>query len=74
MMMSIAQGKYYSVGDTANRIWELIEQPTPLREVVSALVSEFDVSEDVCSDQVRHFVGELIANGLAVEHQGARPN
>ena len=35
LMMSVAHGKYYSVDATAGRIWEMIEQPIALSEVVS---------------------------------------
>lgn len=67
MMMSIAQGSYFSVDATAARIWDLIEAPVALSDVVSKLMSEYEVSEQQCSEQVLDFVEQLIANGLAVE-------
>ena len=67
LMMSVAHGKYYSVDATAGRIWEMIEQPIALSEVVSTLMREYDVSSDECEAEVKSFVGDLLSNGLALE-------
>ena len=67
MMMDIGQGKYYALEATAQRIWELIEQPRAIGEVVDSLTSEYDVTHETCTAEVLHFAGELMANGLAVE-------
>lgn len=67
LMMSVAHGKYFSVDATAGRIWDMIEQPVALNDVVATLVREYDVSPDDCEAQVKSFVGELISNGLALE-------
>lgn len=67
LMMSIEHGKYYSVDATAGRIWDLIERPIALSEIVSALMRDYDVSSEECEAQVKSFVGDLILNGLALE-------
>ena len=67
LMMSVAHGKYYSVDATAGRIWEMIERPIALSEVVAALMREYDVSSDECEAEVKSFVGDLLSNGLALE-------
>lgn len=68
LMMSVEQGKYFSVDQTANRIWDLIETPRSVAEIIKTLTDEYDVSTDDCEAQVKAFLGELISNGLAVEH------
>ena len=67
LMMSVAHGKYFSVDATASRIWDMIEHPTALSDVVATLTREYDVSPDDCEAQVKSFVGDLISNGLALE-------
>lgn len=67
LMMSVAHGKYYSVDATAGRIWEMIERPIALSEVVATLMREYDVSSDECEAEVKSFVGDLLSNGLALE-------
>lgn len=71
LMMSVEQGMYFSVDATANRIWDLIEHPTSVSDIIDALLEEYDVGAEACEQQVTAFLGELIANGLAVEHTGA---
>ncbi|MEM7213335.1 MAG: PqqD family peptide modification chaperone [Pseudomonadota bacterium] len=68
LMMSVTQGKYFSVDATGNRIWDLIEQPISVQQIVATLRTEYNVGADECEAQVKSFIGELIANGLAVEH------
>ena len=71
MMMSIAQGKYYALQATAQRIWELIEQPRSVGEITERLVAEYDIERERCAAEVRGFVDELIRNGLAVRADDA---
>ena len=70
LMMSVEHGRYYSVDATAHRIWDLIEHPVSIGAVIETLTAEYEVGADECERQVKAFVGELIANGLAVEHEG----
>ena len=67
MMMSISQGKYFAIADTARRIWQMIETPTRLGDVVDRLVEEYEVAPDQCDRDVRKFAAELVENGLLVE-------
>ncbi|MEL6999358.1 MAG: PqqD family peptide modification chaperone [Pseudomonadota bacterium] len=68
MMMSVDQGKYYSIDASANRVWELLEHPKAVRAVIDELLHEYDIDRETCQAQVLSFVGELLDNGLVVEH------
>lgn len=70
MMMSIAQGKYYALEASAQRIWDLIETPRTLGALVDELVAEYDVARETCAREVRAFVADLLANGLVVTDPG----
>jgi hypothetical protein len=67
LMMSIAQGKYYAVDATAKRIWDMLERPLRLQEVVAALLDEFDVAPEQCNREVLAFAENLLRNGLIKE-------
>lgn len=69
MMMSISAGKYFAVAETAQRIWELIEAPRSIEDIVSVLRSEYDVPAETCRDQVMRFAEDLHENGLVTEVQ-----
>ncbi|NEW07135.1 lasso peptide biosynthesis PqqD family chaperone [Paenibacillus sp. SYP-B3998] len=64
VMLSIASGKYYNLGVTGGRIWELIELPKSVEEIVATLESEFDIEASLCEEQVRSFLELLSKEGL----------
>ncbi|MEM1298586.1 MAG: PqqD family peptide modification chaperone [Pseudomonadota bacterium] len=69
MMMSVSAGKYFAVAETAQRIWELLEAPRSIDDIVSVLTSEYDVEADTCRAQVKRFAEDLRENGLVTEVQ-----
>ena len=64
VMMSIDTGKYYNLGFTGGRIWELAESSPSLGEIVAVLTDEYEVDEEQCRQQVHAFVTELEREGL----------
>lgn len=64
VMLSVENGKYYNLGEIGGDIWELIEKPTPVREVVSTLLEQFEVEQIECEQQVISFLNQLLENGL----------
>lgn len=64
IILGMRDGVYYGVDGVAARIWSLVQQPVRLAHVVSIIVSEYDVPEAQCRDEVLAFVGELAARGL----------
>ena len=59
VMMDIDKGKYYSINSVGSRIWELIENPLSVNEVISILLKEFDVDEKTCTDTVLDFLNGI---------------
>lgn len=66
VMMSIANGKYYNLGQVGGRIWELIEQPLTIGEIVGTLTEEYEIDAALCELQVRTFLANLAEEGLVV--------
>ena len=64
VMMSVDAGKYYNLGRVGGRIWELLERPATLEQLVDALTLEYDVDREVCAAQVRSFLAQLLAEKL----------
>ncbi len=59
VMMSIENGKYYGLDDIGSRIWELIEKPAKVSELIDTLLERFDVDCDTCERDVLRFLNEL---------------
>lgn len=64
VMMDIDTGKYYNLGDVGGRIWDILEQPMTLGELVEKLVSEYNVSAEKCAADIKPFLEKMAAAGL----------
>ncbi len=59
VMMSVENGKYYGLDDIGSRIWELIEQPIKVSDLINTLLKRFDVDREACERDVLIFINEL---------------
>ena len=50
---------YYGLEPVGARIWQMIQEPKTVDEIVKDLVSEFEVEEDVCFEDCVAFLNEL---------------
>ena len=66
ILMSIEQGAYYGMEQTARRIWELVETPRTVADLCRQLAEEYDVEPEVCRKDVLAFLEELSSEGLIV--------
>ncbi len=64
VMMHPESGKYFALNPVASRIWDLLETPQNLNELVEKLLKEFDVSKETCSKEVTTFLSEIIEKKL----------
>ena len=66
VMMDIMSGKYYNLGEVGGRIWEMLEEPMTLGNLVQKLTAEYDVSAERCRSDMLPFLNTLIERGLLV--------
>ena len=59
VMMSVENGKYYGLDDIGSRIWELIERPIRISDLIDRLLERFDVDRETCEKDVVKFLNEL---------------
>lgn len=64
VMLSVANGKYYNLGEIGGRIWELLECPTEISQIVATLMSEYEVEQSECELEVTSFIERLFKEGL----------
>ena len=64
VMMDIMSGKYYNLGTTGGAIWNLLESPKTLDELVNALTSKYDVDRATCKAQTEEFMKTGLEHGL----------
>ena len=59
MMLNVETGSYHDINGTGARIWALLAEPRTEAELVAALVISFDVSPEICAEQVAEFIDML---------------
>jgi len=64
VMISIENGKYYGMDAIGSRIWELIEAPQSVAEVVRILGEEYEVEQQQCQADILGFLDCLHKEGL----------
>lgn len=68
VMMHIDKGTYFALTGSGGQIWEALETPSTLSDVVTYIEREFDVSDvDDLDSMISEFVGKLLEQGL-VDH------
>jgi hypothetical protein len=66
-LLSASRGKYYGLNSTASRIWELLESPRSIDELIEALQAEYEVGAEECRQHTSELVAELVAENLVGE-------
>lgn len=64
VMMSIDRGDYYGIGGVGARVWELLESPKTLDDIVQTICREFEVDQVRCHVDMARFLDELQAHGV----------
>jgi hypothetical protein len=63
-ILNLKDGVYYGLDPVGAKIWNLIQKPRVLNDVVEIIWDEYDVDINQCKDDIFELVEELIDNGL----------
>jgi hypothetical protein len=66
VILDLDTSVYFGLDPVGARIFEMLAQPTPLHDVLGAVVAEFDVDEDTARTDLLALVGQLLENRLVV--------
>jgi hypothetical protein len=64
IMVSVATGHYYGVSDVAREIWNAIERPKRVADLIDDLASSYGIDPGLCQMQTLSFLEDLRAEGL----------
>lgn len=64
VMVSIENGFYYGTSDVGREIWEAIEHPKKVSDLVAELIKGYEVDPQVCEEQTLSFLEQLLADNL----------
>ena len=68
--MSVEQGACYGFNGIGTHIWDLLEEPRSLDDLIARLTNEYEVEADTCRQEVLEFVQQLRAEGLVTVSAG----
>ena len=63
-MMSVENGKYYSLKEVGARIWALLEQPMSPEQICSQLMVEYRVDRERCEGEVIRVMRQMALEGI----------
>jgi hypothetical protein len=65
VMLSVEEGKYFSLNPTAAAIWRRLESPVRIGELCDQIVEEFDISREHAIHAVPAFIAKLLEQKIA---------
>ncbi len=71
IMVSVANGCYYGVSDVAREIWDAIERPQKISDLIGSLAATYKVDSSSFEEQTLLFLESLRAEGLLQVRDGA---
>jgi hypothetical protein len=66
IILHVSSGVYFGLEGVSADIWQFIQKPCKLSEVIDNLTSRFEVDPDVCAGQTMAFIEELAQHGLVI--------
>jgi hypothetical protein len=64
VMVNVETGFYYAASDVAREIWQAIERPTKVSDLIDNLVGTYDVARSECEEQTLEFLETMLAERL----------
>jgi len=64
VVLSPSDLRYHALNESAAAIWDLLEQPAVVADLVDRLVEQFDVDRSECETDVQAHLDELVELGL----------
>ena len=67
VMVDFEQGKYCMIKGVGNDIWDLLADDVAVEDIIQKLLAEYDVTEEVCVQEVLSFLDNLENIGIIGE-------
>ena len=69
-LLQMTEGVYYGLDEVGARIWDEMQEPISIEELLDRIVREYDVDLDRCERDLIQFCQAMISAGLVrVSHQ-----
>lgn len=65
------KAEYLNLNATGSAIWNLLEQPTEVEQLLTALQSSYAVDATTCRQDTEAFIGEALKRGMLQQYPPA---
>lgn len=59
VILNLKTGTYHSLNSVGARIWQLIQEPQMMRDILNTIVTEYDVEISVCERDLQELLNQL---------------
>ena len=63
-ILNIKDEIYYGLDPVGAKIWNLIQNPISINDIMKIIIEEYDVDKEQCKNDIFELVKELSDNGL----------
>ena len=64
VLLDMESENYFGLDEVGTAIWQAMQEYGTLKEVLSALLEQYDVEPEVLEKDLSDFVGKLVESGL----------
>ncbi|EOU1604722.1 lasso peptide biosynthesis PqqD family chaperone [Clostridium perfringens] len=59
IMMDLDKGKYFMLNETGSAIWDTINEPKSVSEIIESIIKEYDIDRETCESKVLEYLEKL---------------
>lgn len=64
VIANLSSGRYFGLGESGKRIWDLLERPMALDNICTTLLEEYEIDRASCERAVLTFASRLLEKGI----------
>lgn len=68
VLMDIHNGQYIGLNAIGSAIWEKLEQPVPIHQIIEALTKEYAVNIQICEQETLLFLEKMMQHQMLIVH------
>ncbi|MTK63719.1 MAG: PqqD family protein [Methanobacterium sp.] len=63
-ILTMNDGIYYGLNPIGAKIWNLIQKPIKINEIISVIMKEYNVETERCQIDIQTLINDLLNHGL----------
>lgn len=64
VILNLAAGTYFSLNSVGTAVWETLQRPVTVLEVLEAVIRQFEVSVELAESDILALVSDMVGAGL----------